>query len=120
MRWSGTGIVPHDDMLDMLAQRRVYLHLCRWTSLGLALLEAMHMAMPVVGLATTEAPEALEGSGAVLSNDPDRLGKVVRALVHDRDAAAAAGQTARTHALQRFGLTRFHAEWDRLLKEVSR
>ena len=116
----GHGYLAHDRMLDLIAERRVYLHLRRWTSLGPALLEAMHLAMPVVALATTEAPEALEGSGAFLSNDPDRLARVVRTLVHDHDAAAAMGGAVRAHALQRFGLARFHAEWDLLLKEVSR
>ena len=38
-----------------LARRRAYLHLCRWTSLGLSLIEAMAMGMPVVVLASTEA-----------------------------------------------------------------
>jgi len=37
-----------------LARRRVYIHSSRWTSLGLSLLEAMHLGMPIVALATTE------------------------------------------------------------------
>lgn len=115
----GHGDVPHGRILDLIAERRVYLHLRRWTSLGLALLEAMHLGMPVVALATTEAPEALEGSGAFLSNDPDRLARVVRTLVNDHEAAATAGRAARAHALQRFGLARFLADWDLLLKEVA-
>jgi hypothetical protein len=116
---TGLGDVPHDAMLAQLAERTVYLHLCRWTSLGLALLEAMHLGMPVVGLATTEAPEALEGSGAVLSNDPDRLVRAIRTLLHDRDAAAEAGRRNRQHALARFGLDRFLADWEPIIKEVA-
>lgn len=42
-----------------LARRRVYLHPFRWTSLGLSLIEAMHLGMPVVALATTEAVRAV-------------------------------------------------------------
>jgi glycosyltransferase involved in cell wall biosynthesis len=116
---TGHGDLAHDAMLDALAARAVYLHLCRWTSLGLALIEAMHLGMPVVGLATTEAPEALADSGIVLSNDPQRLARAVRTLVHDRDAAATAGQGARQHALARFGLDRFLEDWDRIVKEVA-
>lgn len=116
----GHGDVAHDRMLDLVAERRVYLHLCRWTSLGMALIEAMHLGMPVVALATTELPVALEGSGAYVSNDPDRLAKVVRTLVQDHDLAAAAGRAARAHALQQFGLSRFLVEWELLLKEVAR
>lgn len=51
------------------ARRRVYAHLPRWTSLGLSLLEAMHLGMPVVALATTEAYEAVPPGAGVLSTD---------------------------------------------------
>ena len=39
--------------------RRCYVHPFRWTSLGLSLIEAMHLGMPVVALATTEVPDAV-------------------------------------------------------------
>ncbi len=47
--------LPQARMHAEMARRRAYLHLCRWTSLGLCLIEAMPMGMPVVALATTEA-----------------------------------------------------------------
>ena len=50
-----------------MARRRVYLHPIRWTSLGLSLLEAMHLGMPVVALATTEVPEAVPPEAGVVS-----------------------------------------------------
>ena len=49
---------------DEMARRRLYLHPVRWTSLGLSLLEAMHLGMPVVALATTEVVEAVPPEGA--------------------------------------------------------
>ena len=54
-----------------MARRRLYLHPVRWTSLGLSLLEAMHLGMPVVALATTEVPRggAARGRGGL---DPGR------------------------------------------------
>ena len=51
--------LPQAALHDELARRRVYLHPCRWTSLGLRCIEAMHLGMPVVALATTEAAEAV-------------------------------------------------------------
>jgi len=59
--------VLHDEM----ARRRVYLHPVRWTSLGLSLLEAMHLGMPVVALATTEVPEAVPPEAGVVSTRLD-------------------------------------------------
>jgi glycosyltransferase involved in cell wall biosynthesis len=118
-------ITAHDDppqrvMHRELARRRAYLHLCRWTSLGLSLIEAMQMGMPVVGLATTEAVEAVPPGAGVLSTRPERLWAAVREYLHDEDAARLAGKAARAAALERYGLGRFLADWDALLQEVTR
>lgn len=115
----GHGDVPQQRMLGELADRRVYVHLCRWTSLGLSLLEALMLGMPAVGLATTEAPEALAGSGVLLSNQPAKLNAAIRRYSHDWDAAAHAGRRARTWVRERYGLPRFHADWERVMKEVA-
>jgi hypothetical protein len=117
-------VALHDDppqaaMHAELARRRVYVHPVRWTSLGLSLLEAMHLGMPVVGLATTEAVEAVPPDAGVLSTRPDRLWAAVRTYLHDEDAARLAGKSARTAALARYGLARFLADWDVLLGEVT-
>jgi hypothetical protein len=103
-----------------MARRRLYLHPIRWTSLGLSLLEAMHLGMPVVALATTEVPEAVPAGTGVVSNRIDYLLDRVRELVADRDAAAAMGRSAREHARRRYGLPRFLRDWDALLEEVAR
>jgi hypothetical protein len=118
-------VALHDDppqaaMHAELARRRVYVHPVRWTSLGLSLLEAMHLGMPVVGLATTEAVEAVPAEAGVLSTRPERLWDAVREFLHDEDAARLAGKAARAAALERYGLDRFLTDWDRLLGEVTR
>ncbi|WP_164701404.1 glycosyltransferase [Modestobacter sp. KNN46-3] len=111
---------PQAAMHDELARRRVYVHPVRWTSLGLSLLEAMHLGMPVVGLATTEAVEAVPAEAGVLSTRPERLAEAVRHFVAEPDAARLAGKAARAAALERYGLGRFLADWDALLTEVTR
>jgi glycosyltransferase involved in cell wall biosynthesis len=114
------GDLPQDRMLTELARRRVYLHLTRWTSLGLSLLEAMHLGMPVVALGSTEVHEAVPPGAGVVSTDVDRLRAAARQYLNDPDAARAAGTTARAHARDRYGLDRFLGDWDRLMKEVVR
>ena len=111
---------PQAAMHAELARRRVYVHPVRWTSLGLSLLEAMHLGMPVVALATTEAVEAVPAEAGVLSTRPDRLAAAVRHFAEEPDAARLAGKAARAAALERYGLDRFLADWDRLLTEVTR
>jgi hypothetical protein len=112
--------LPQAQMHAELARRRVYLHLPRWTSLGLSLIEAMLLGMPVVALASTEAVEAVPHVAGVVSTDVDRLAGAVRALVADPLRAAAMGRAARQAALRRYGVDRFLADWDRLLAEVTR
>jgi hypothetical protein len=118
-------VALHDDppqaaMHAELARRRVYVHPVRWTSLGLSLLEAMHLGMPVVALATTEVVEAVPPEAGLISTRPERLWQAVRELMDDEDAARLAGKAARAAALERYGLARFLADWDRLLEEVTR
>ncbi len=111
--------LPQHRLHDELARRAAYVHTARWTSLGLSLIEAMLLGMPVVALATTEVPEVVPPEAGIRSNDPERLRDGLRRLVEDRDAAAAAGQAARAAALARFGVARFLADWDAVLDRVT-
>ncbi len=115
----GHGDVPHERLHDEMARRRVYLHPIRWTSLGLSLLEAMHLGMPIVALATTEVPEAVPSEAGVVSTRIDVLADAVRALVEDPEQARERGEAARAAALRRYGLERFLADWDDLLEGVA-
>jgi glycosyltransferase involved in cell wall biosynthesis len=115
----GIEDVPQARLHDEMARRRVYLHPIRWTSLGLSLIEAMHLGMPVVALATTEAPEAVPPEAGVISTRVDVLAAAARGFLEDPDRARETGMAARTAALERFGLQRFLDDWDVLLEEVA-
>ena len=112
--------LPQELLHDELARRRVYLHPIRWTSLGLSLVEAMQLGMPVVALATTEAPDAIPAAAGVVSTRVERLTAAARAFLAEPERAREAGLVARRSALERFGLERFLADWDRVLAEVAR
>jgi len=118
-RLGGIEDVPQERLHDELARRRVYLHPIRWTSLGLSLLEAMQLGMPVVALATTEAPEAVPPEAGVVSTDVDALIEAVGRFNAHRELACEVGRAARRAALERHGLPRFLADWDALLEEVA-
>ncbi|MEU7588076.1 glycosyltransferase [Micromonospora sp. NPDC049230] len=109
--------VPQDRMHAELARRRAYLHLCRWTSLGLSLIEAMTIGMPVVALATTEAVTAVPPEAGALATRTDTLLDAARRFIAEPATARQAGAAARTAARDRYGLDRFLADWDRLLEE---
>ncbi|MCT9625855.1 glycosyltransferase [Pseudarthrobacter equi] len=122
----GTGrLTPRGDLKTQelhreLARCRVYLHPMRWTSLGLSLLEAMHLGMPVVVLAATEAPRAVPPEAGVVSSDIDELLRCARRLVANPDEARRRGVAAREAALARYGLGKFQDSWDGLLAELAR
>jgi glycosyltransferase involved in cell wall biosynthesis len=121
---TGTGITAYDDppqarMHAAIARRRAYLHLCRWTSLGLSLIEAMQMGMPVIALATTEAVAAIPPGAGVLDTRVDTLVDAARWLIDEPAEARRLGVRARQAALFRYGLDRFLADWDRLLEEET-
>ena len=50
----------------------------RWTSLGLALIEAMTIGLPVLALPVTAAPESVPAEAGVLSTDLDVLAAAAR------------------------------------------
>ncbi len=82
-----------------LARRRVYVHTARWTSLGLSLLEAMHLGMPVVALAATEAVRAVPPHAGVLTTSVEELVSATVDLLRRPDEAARTGRHARDEAL---------------------
>jgi hypothetical protein len=102
-----------------MARRRAYLHPIRWTSLGLSLLEAMHLGMPVVALATTEVVEAVPPEAGTISTDVDRVGAALAELIEDPARARDEGRAARAAALERYGLRRFLSDWDDVLAEIA-
>ena len=115
----GIENLPQAQLHTEMGRRRVYLHPIRWTSLGLSLLEAMHLGMPVVALATTEAPEAVPAEAGVVSNRMDVLEAALKQFAGEPDYARRVGVAAREAALSRYGLKRFLTDWDDLLMEVT-
>jgi hypothetical protein len=116
----GLGEVPPPDLAHFLAAYRFYFHPIRYTSLGLALCEAMTVGLPVVGLATTELPTIIkDGVNGFVDTDPDRLIAVMHTLLADPELARAVGEAGRATARERFSIDRFVRDWDALLRAVS-
>lgn len=113
------GDLPTATLHAELARRRAYIHPLRWTSLGLALLEAMHLGMPVVVLATTEAARAVPPEAGAISTDMDQLCAATRLLMEDPAEAKARGAIARQAALERYGLAAFLEAWDEVLARTA-
>ncbi|MFI9766273.1 glycosyltransferase [Streptomyces sp. NPDC052415] len=112
--------LPQSALHRQMARCRMYLHPIRWTSLGLSLLEAMFLGMPVVALDTTEVREAVPEGAGVVSNRLDVLRDALRGFLADPVDARLTGEAARSAAQARYGERRFRDDWERLIKEVTR
>ena len=85
------GNLHPNALYDALAERRVYLHLNRWTSLGLSLIQAMLLGLPVVVLDTTESSRAVPRAAGARSGDINELVAAARALLADPTRHSGAG-----------------------------
>ncbi len=113
------GDLPTARLHAELARRRVYLHLSRWTSLGLSLLEAMHIGLPPIVLGATEAARAVPPGVGVVSTRVADLVEAAGKLLGDRVLAAETGARAREHALAHYGLGPFLEAWDGVLAHAA-
>jgi glycosyltransferase involved in cell wall biosynthesis len=116
----GLGEIKPPGLPAFAARYRFLFNPIRWTSLGLAVCEAMTAGVPIVGLATTEMATAVEnGVSGYVDTDVDRLVERMRALLADRTLAGRLSDGARRSARRRFGIERFVADWDRALRAVT-
>jgi hypothetical protein len=111
--FGGLGDVPYRDLHRRVADYRFLFSPIRYTSLPLAVIEAMTIGMPVVALATTELPTVIEHgkTGYVSCNISELVGHM-RRLLADQEEARRLGEQARSVARERFGLTRFIRDWN--------
>ncbi len=111
--FGGLGDIPYRDLHRRVAGYRFLFSPIRYTSLPLAVIEAMTIGMPVVALATTELPTVIEhGKTGFISCDMEELIVSMRRLLADPDEARMLGENARAIALKRFGLGRFLDDWN--------
>ncbi|NBD22129.1 glycosyltransferase [Aquabacterium fontiphilum] len=116
----GLGEVSQRQLGELMATYRFFFHPIRYTSLGLALIEAMMVGMPVVGLATTELSTVItRGHDGYIDTRIDALVEAMQLLLEDPAAAHRMGQAARKTALARFHIDRFVGDWAQLLRQVA-
>ena len=116
----GLGEVPLKDLHAFQARYRFFFNPIRYTSLGLAVCEAMMVGMPVIGLATTEMATAVEnGVSGYVDTDVNKLIDRMKELLRDPAEARRLGDGARRYALERFNIDRFARDWDEAFRFVA-
>jgi glycosyltransferase involved in cell wall biosynthesis len=115
----GLGDIPYRDLHRRVAQYRFLFSPIRYTSLPLAVIEAMTIGMPVVALATTELPSVIEnGVSGYVACDLDTLIHRMQELIDDPARARWMGNNARAVAQSRFSLDRFARDWNAAFEHV--
>ncbi|HLO61141.1 MAG TPA: glycosyltransferase [Bacteroidales bacterium] len=111
--------VLHPQLPAFISKYRFFFNPIRYTSLGLAVCEAMMQGMPVVGMATTEMSVALQnGVNGFIHTNTDYLIEKMKFLLDRRAEAKRIGDAARLTAMQMFDISRFTGEWESLFSEV--
>jgi len=116
----GLGEVPPPELAAFEARYRFFFNPSRYTSLNLAVIEAMTIGMPLVGPATTEMSMAVEdGVSGYVDTDLNRLLDRMLGLRDDPALARRSGENARRAALGRFYIDRFARDWEEAFRFVT-
>ena len=116
----GIGGIAHAQLPQFAAQFRFLFSPMRCANLGLAVIEAMLIGMPVIGLATSDMPGVIQnGISGYVDTDIDKLEAHMQELIDDPHYAFALGRGAQRAARERFGIRRFTDDWNAALRLVT-
>lgn len=116
----GLGEVLHPQLPQFISQYRFFFNPIRYTSLGLAVCEALMQGIPVVGLATTELSAVIDnGRSGFIHTDVNYLIDKMNLLIEDAELARQIGAGGRELAQQRFNIMRFVNDWEQLFNRVA-
>ncbi|MFB2893041.1 glycosyltransferase [Aerosakkonemataceae cyanobacterium BLCC-F50] len=116
----GLGEIKHDKLLEFESHYRFFFNPIRYTSLGLAVCEAMAIGMPIIGLATTELVTVVEnGFSGYVDTNINHLIERMQELLKDPAEAHRLSENAKRYAQERFHIQRFINDWDEAFALVT-
>jgi glycosyltransferase involved in cell wall biosynthesis len=116
----GLGDVPYVQLHAREAHYRFFWHPIRYTSLGLAILEAMMVGLPVLCFAVTEHPRVIvDGVTGFISSNLEELVERMHMLLRQPALAAEIGRRGQRAVEERYNIQRFVRDWDRVLRAAA-
>jgi len=113
----GIGEVSHDKLPQFLSRYRFFFNPIRYTSLGLAVCEAMMVGLPIVSLATTEMPAVITNDiSGYIDTDINKLVVKMQFLLNNSKKAKELSKQASAIAKKRFNINRFTKEWENIFR----
>lgn len=117
----GIGEVLHPQLPAFISKYRFFFNPIRYTSLGLAVCEAMMLGLPIVALATTEMSVTIKnGENGFIHTDISYLIEKMKYLLENPEKAAEMGENAKATAQSKFNINRFADEWTDLFSSTIR
>ncbi len=102
---------------EFISHYRFFFNPIRYTSLGLAVIEAMMTGMPVVALATTEYVTMIKNyETGFIHTDLDFLIHKMQLLLINKPWATEIGAQGKKYAEERFNVERFTEEWENVFE----
>lgn len=116
-KYGGLGEVLHPQLPHFISKYRFFFNPIRYTSLGLAVIEAMMTGLPVVALATTEYVTVIQNEkSGFINTDVEYLIDKMQLLLENKQLATETGQTGKDYAVERFDIKRFTKDWENIFE----
>lgn len=114
----GLREVLHPRLPEFIKDYRFFFNPIRYTSLGLAICEAMMVGLPIVGLATTELSTIIENEKTgYIGLEIEELIAKMKMLLNNPQHAQQLSVNAQQKAKELFDIVRFGQQWENLINE---
>jgi len=115
----GLGEIRNGELQTFISRYRFFFNPIRYTSLGLAVCEAMMTGLPIIGLATTEmAVTVVNDYSGYIHTDVEWLILRMKMLLNNRKKAFDLSRGARETAREKFNIRRFISDWENVFHKV--
>jgi glycosyltransferase involved in cell wall biosynthesis len=116
----GLGEIGHALLPAFASRYRFLFSPVRYSGLGLAVIEAMMVGMPIVALASAEMATVIEnGVSGYADTNVATLVERMQLLLREPGLARQLGEGALRRASERFSIQRFVADWNQALRDVT-
>lgn len=117
----GLGELPGEKLPETISKYRFFFHPARYTSLGLSVIEAMMVGLPIIGLATTELATVIQtGKNGYIHTNSTYLISYMKSLLSNPSLAKMLGEKAKKTAEKKFSIHRFTSDWEKLIRKVEK
>jgi hypothetical protein len=115
----GLGEITHTQIPEFISHYRFFFNPIRYSSMGLAVIEAMMTGLPVLALGTTEQASVIKNyETGFIDSDVDYLVHKMKLLLTNKFLAREIGEEGKKYAVDRFDINRFTEEWKNIFESV--